>query len=138
MSFLIDNVMDLNIDQVRFEVTDASAGEIKVCLTLKFKNECEKLNFSNLLSFYNNVNTHSPEPVPLNPSRLAHIIIHWHPSKNDLRKSEVISDLIKKVKSQSIGTYSYVCSHSKYELVVSHEGSYLFDFLREKKYRLIP
>lgn len=126
------------------EYSSKSATEGKIEIAIYFETEQNKLIFERFVSLFSGSResiidrlTETAEPISLSPHRLSNIISRWYPSKNSLKKMEVIRDIISRVKSKDIGTYIYECNHSKYKLTVSEDKCFLHNLLTGKAYWLV-
>lgn len=125
--------------QAKITVTTL-AEEMDIQIKFKFDTESEKKLFQEILFLLTNISDNiicekrAAVPVSLSPNRLQEIITRWYPSKHDMRKTEVIEDIISKVQKSVVGKYYYECRHSKYKLDISESGCYLHDLLRDRVY----
>lgn len=125
--------------QVKIAVTTL-AEEMDIQIKLKFDTESEKKLFQEIILLLTNTSDNIicekrvAEPVSLSPNKLQEIITRWYPSKRDMRKMEVIEDIVSKVQKQVVGKYYYECRHSKYKLDITEDGCYLHDLFRDRVY----
>lgn len=130
--------------RLEFRYSSKSPTDGKFEIAIKFETEHNKLDFERFMSLFSGSResefghiTETAEPVSLSPRRLSSIISRWYPSKNSLKKMEVITDIISKVQSKDIGTFFYECNHSKYKLTVSEDKCFLHNLLTGKAYWLV-
>lgn len=72
--------------------------------------------------------------IPLKKRKLEQIINKWHPARDEMRKAEVIEDIMHKVSRNEKGTTYYTTSERNYRLVISDDGKYLYDLIFNVKY----
>lgn len=122
--------------QMTISYDEATANESRINLKLHFESEHDKMLLKQLMSSVN-LSMYAPreaESASLTYSSLNDMIVRWHPARNQLKKAELISDIMEKVESQVAGVTYYECYSSKYKLEISEWGSYLYDLFLNKTY----
>lgn len=130
--------------QLALKYFSKSPTEGNIEIAINFETEQNKVTFEQFVSLFSDSGknkfdhlTETAEPISLSPYRLSNIISRWYPSKNSLKKMDVITDIISKVQSEDIGTYIYECNHSKYKLTVAEDKCFLYNLLTGKAYWLV-
>ena len=111
-----------NYDEDMFEELYFSLVEILELLKCHILLNIFKNNYADLFPKIESV-----EKVEVTKSRLATIITPWHPNKNNIKKEEMIENILSKLKNKEIGCYSYVDNKAHlYKLIINSQKNYLY------------
>lgn len=121
---------------------------IKAFVELGFSYESHASLFDKALSNLNlnkkDLLLFAAKNITLNKTQVRSMIARWKPSPYNSHKiQEVVDDIIYKVQNSIIGVYYYYNATSKndpdkdiYELIVTNNESYFYDYKRQKFYNL--